>query len=66
MSLKYSKWSYNASTFSNLMPSAIYPNWDFWFETEPSGNPASSNQFQETSFQSIRRKESFCEKAVFG
>jgi hypothetical protein len=22
------------------MPSKIYPNWDFWFENKPSGNPA--------------------------
>jgi hypothetical protein len=24
-----------------MRPSKIYPNWDFWFETKPSGNPAS-------------------------
>jgi hypothetical protein len=23
----------------NLRPSKIYPNWDFWFENIPSGNP---------------------------
>jgi hypothetical protein len=28
------------SIFSNLRPSKIYPNWDFWVETKPSGNPA--------------------------
>jgi hypothetical protein len=27
------------ATFSNLRPSKIYPNWDFWFENKPSGNP---------------------------
>jgi hypothetical protein len=27
-------------TFSILRPSKIYPNWDFWFENIPSGNPA--------------------------
>jgi hypothetical protein len=26
-------------TFSHLRPSKICPNWDFWFEKEPSGNP---------------------------
>jgi hypothetical protein len=26
-------------TFSNLRPSKIYPNWYFWFENKPSGNP---------------------------
>jgi hypothetical protein len=24
---------------SNPSPSKIYPNWDFWFENKPSGNP---------------------------
>jgi hypothetical protein len=26
-------------TFPIQKPSKIYPNWDFWFETKPSGNP---------------------------
>jgi hypothetical protein len=26
-------------TLSNLRPPKIYPNWDFWFENKPSGNP---------------------------
>jgi hypothetical protein len=26
--------------FFILRPSKIYPNWDFWFENKPSGNPA--------------------------
>jgi hypothetical protein len=30
---------YQVSTFSNLKPSQIFPNWDFWFESKPSGNP---------------------------
>jgi hypothetical protein len=25
--------------FSNLTPSKIFPNWNFWFENKPSGNP---------------------------
>jgi hypothetical protein len=24
-------------------PSKIYPNWDFWFENKPSGNPGSDD-----------------------
>jgi hypothetical protein len=28
------------SASSNLRPSKIYPNWDFWFENKPFGNPA--------------------------
>jgi hypothetical protein len=39
MPVKYSKWPLNTSTLSNLGPSKIYPNWDFWFEKKPSGNP---------------------------
>jgi hypothetical protein len=39
MSVKYSKWPYNISTFSHPRPSKICPNWYFWFENEPSGNP---------------------------
>jgi hypothetical protein len=39
MVIKYPKWPWNISTFSNLWPSKIYPNWDFGFENKPSGNP---------------------------
>jgi hypothetical protein len=39
MTVKYSKWPKNISAFSILRPSKIYPNWDFWFENKPSGNP---------------------------
>jgi hypothetical protein len=31
-------------TFSHLRPSKIYPNWDFWFENKPSGNPDSDSE----------------------
>jgi hypothetical protein len=52
MTLKFSKWpksiancriidrmaiKYTTSSFVN--PSKIYPNWDFWFEKMPPGNP---------------------------
>jgi hypothetical protein len=30
----------NMPTFSIPKPFKIYPNWDFWFENKPSGNPA--------------------------
>jgi hypothetical protein len=36
---KYSKWSWNITTFSFPRPSKFYPNCDFWFENKPSGNP---------------------------
>jgi hypothetical protein len=29
----------NIPTLSITRPSKIYPNWDFWFENIPSGNP---------------------------
>jgi hypothetical protein len=38
MALKY-------TTFSIARPSKIYPNWDFWFENMPSGNPGQGNSF---------------------
>jgi hypothetical protein len=54
MSTKYTKWPQNISncfkidqtvknmpTFSIARPSKIYPNWDFWFESKPPGNPGS-------------------------
>jgi hypothetical protein len=30
--------------FAKIIPglSKIYPNWDFWFENKPSGNPVDS------------------------
>jgi hypothetical protein len=40
MSVQYSRWLLNISAFSTLRPSKIYPDWDFWFENKPSGNPA--------------------------
>jgi hypothetical protein len=30
----------NIPTFSIARPPKNYPNWDFWFENKPSGNPA--------------------------
>jgi hypothetical protein len=37
----YIKRPYTIPTSSNVSPSKIYPNRDFWFENMPSGNPAS-------------------------
>jgi hypothetical protein len=39
--VKYSKWPQNIPTFSILRPYKIYPDWDFWLENIPSGNPVS-------------------------
>jgi hypothetical protein len=34
-----SKWPTNMPTFSIPRPSEMNPNWSFWFENIPSGNP---------------------------
>jgi hypothetical protein len=46
MDKKYFQWPQNSPNghkiyqdFSIARPSKIYPNWDFWFENKPSGNP---------------------------
>jgi hypothetical protein len=39
MTTKYTKWPQNKPTLSITRPSKIYPNWDFWFENIPYGNP---------------------------
>jgi hypothetical protein len=39
IAIKYSKLSQNIKTFSIPRPSKMCPNWDFWFENKPSGNP---------------------------
>jgi hypothetical protein len=35
----------NLPTSCIAIPSKIYPNWDFWIETTPSGNPAFNLKF---------------------
>jgi hypothetical protein len=50
--MKYTKWPQNTpnghkihqmatqqTNIFNCRPSEIYPNWDFWLEKMPSGNP---------------------------
>jgi hypothetical protein len=41
-------------TLSNLSPSKIYPSWDFWFETKPSGNPGGNPIFCSRSIKRIQ------------
>jgi hypothetical protein len=36
----YNRMKWNISIFSKLRHSEIYPNWNFWLENKPSGNPA--------------------------
>jgi hypothetical protein len=38
--VKWTKCPYNIPSSSIARSSKIYPNWDFWFENKPSGNPA--------------------------
>jgi hypothetical protein len=61
MYAKYSKWPENKTTFSNLGPSKIYPNWDFWFEKKPSGNPSTkrSSDKPKRCFVFLRRRRIF-------
>jgi hypothetical protein len=40
MAIKYTEWPQNLPTSSIARPYKMYPNWDFWFENIPSGNPA--------------------------
>jgi hypothetical protein len=35
----YTEGPQNIPRFSIARPPKIYPNWDFWFENKPSGNP---------------------------
>jgi hypothetical protein len=43
MAMTYSPWAkkhfQKFPKFSIPSPSKMYPNWDFWFENIPSGNP---------------------------
>jgi hypothetical protein len=45
-------------SFSILRPSKIYPNWDFWFENKPSGNP----EFRRVVLQGFLLATKFGEK----
>jgi hypothetical protein len=46
MAAKYHKRPLHIPTFSVLMLYKIYPNWDFWFENIPSGNPGAEENFE--------------------
>jgi hypothetical protein len=43
-------------TSSIARPFKIYPNWDFWFENMPSGNPA-GERLCKTHRQRVEEKE---------
>jgi hypothetical protein len=59
MGLKCTKRPLNVPTFSIPRPSKIFPNWDFWFENIPSGNPDLQLDSGQTSSAT-----SFCFKEV--
>jgi hypothetical protein len=44
MAVKQTKWPQNIPTSSIVRPFKIYPNWDFWFENMPSGNPVRNKE----------------------
>jgi hypothetical protein len=58
MTVIYSTWQENTSTFSIPRPSKIYPNWDFWFKNKASGNP------RRLWPNSVRARESFAELCI--
>jgi hypothetical protein len=79
MVTKYTKWPQNipndrkidqmAIKYTNIArPSKIYPNWDFWLQNMPSGNPAREHSkgsrvsLAETIFSEKLVSESFCVK----
>jgi hypothetical protein len=44
------------------IPSKIYPNWNFWFENKPSGNPASLSPSVLTMELGATLEEACCKK----
>jgi hypothetical protein len=43
----------NIPTFSIPRPSTIYPNWDFWSENKPSGNPGGDADVEKVFFAAL-------------
>jgi NADH:ubiquinone oxidoreductase subunit len=51
----YTKWPENGGEINQMgikyigaaRPSKIYPNWDFWLENKPSGNPAAISHYDD-------------------
>jgi hypothetical protein len=54
MVVNYSKWWQSMTTFSSPRPSKFYPNWDFWFENKPSGNPGWEFEKLRITFFSVK------------
>jgi hypothetical protein len=54
----------NSSAFSNLRPSKINPNWDFWFENKPSGNPEIESLAKTTEASEMIQFKSIFDKMV--
>jgi hypothetical protein len=54
LAIKYTKWPQNIPNDHKIYqhflfyirPSKIYPNWDFWFENRPSGNPGRAQRMK--------------------
>jgi hypothetical protein len=49
--VKYARWQQNRPNGQKIptsfiaTPSKIFPNWYFWFENKPSGNPAAHDKY---------------------
>jgi hypothetical protein len=67
MATKYSKLPRNipncnkiyqiGTKYTNISHCKIYPNWDFWFENMPSGNPV--KEVLHACFQGKKAKQTF-------
>jgi hypothetical protein len=53
MAVKYPQWSQIVTTFFISRSHKIYPNWDFWYENIPSGNPCFATMTHGATFLSI-------------
>jgi hypothetical protein len=59
MATKYTKWPQripNGRQMAIKYNNIIYPNWDFWFENMPSGNPGPNDIEKNKYLKSQRLK----------
>jgi hypothetical protein len=59
MAGKLTGWPQTIPTSSIVRPSQIYPNWDFWIENIPSGNPV-ENMLENTNSDHHGTNEENC------
>jgi hypothetical protein len=47
-------------------PQTIYPNWDFWFENKPSGNPGSEAESNVDKLEKRAANRLLCDQNCLG